>query len=101
MNVLLTISKDDDKDIAGNILEKLKENDDASYTNEMAPPKQFATFEVASLNDDAPQLVNVLVAMVQLVLLTIVLPVTLLLLLLAPSELLQEYAPTTSDMPPP
>ena len=64
MNVLLTISKDDDRDIACKILEKLKGNDDASKTNEIAPPKQFATFEVASLNDDAPQLVNVLVAMV-------------------------------------
>ena len=64
MNVLLTISKDDDRDIACKILEELKGNDDASKNTEMAPPKQFATFEVASLNDDAPQLVNVLVAIV-------------------------------------
>ncbi len=64
MNVLLTISKDDEKDIACNILEKLKGNDDASKTNEMAPPKQFATIEATSLCDDALQPINVLFAMV-------------------------------------
>ena len=49
----------------------------------MAPPKEEAPSEVAP-TDDALQLVNVLLAMVQMVLLTVVLPETLLLLMLLP-----------------